>query len=227
MAAAEALVLFDIDGTLIRRAGPHHKLALIDAVRQVTGLETSLERIDTTGQLDQDLIRLMLREAGATDTQIDASMRSIVDLAQLLYRQAQPNLRRRVCPGVRSALRKLQCSRIPMGLVTGNLTAIGWRKMEHCGLLQFFRFGAFAEQAATRAGLVEIAMRQARRAGWLRRDTTVSLVGDHPNDIRAAKLNGVRSIAVATGVVPRTQLATHSPDLLLPDLRCMKLEMFL
>ncbi|MDZ4799810.1 MAG: HAD hydrolase-like protein [Bryobacteraceae bacterium] len=227
MAAADALVLFDIDGTLIRRAGPHHKLALIDAVREVTGLETTLDRVDTTGQLDRDLIRLMLRNAGASDAHIDTAMRSIVRLAQDIYRQARPNLRRRVCPGVRGALRKLHGSRIPMGLVTGNLTAIGWRKMEHCGLLRFFRFGAFAEQAATRAGLVEIAIYQARRAGWLRRETTVSLVGDHPNDIRAAKLNGVRSIAVATGVVPRAQLATHSPDLLLSDLRCMKLEMFL
>jgi phosphoglycolate phosphatase len=227
MQAAEALVLFDIDGTLVRRAGPHHKLALTGAIRQITDLETTFEGLDTSGRLDRDLIRAMMRQAGAPDSQIDAAMPAIVRLAQQLYRESRPDLSRRVCPGVRAALRRLHGSRIPMGLVTGNLTAIGWRKMENCGLHRFFRFGAFAEQAATRAGLVEIALRQARRAGWLQSDTTVTLVGDHPNDIRAAKLNGVRSIAVATGVIPRAQLATHSPDLLLPDLRCMKLEMFL
>ncbi len=225
--AAAALVLFDIDGTLIRRAGPHHKQALIEAVRQVTGYATSLDRIDTSGRLDRDLIRLMLREAGAPEALIDSSMRGVVELAQALYRQGLPDMRRKVCPGVRIALRRLHASRVPMGLVTGNLTAIGWRKMEYSGLSKYFRFAAFAEQASTRAGLVEIAMRQARRAGWLRRETTVSLVGDHPNDISAAKLNGIRAIAVATGVVPRTVLAAHAPDLLLPDLRCMKLEMVL
>src|SRR6202022_214893 len=38
-APAPALVLFDIDGTLIRRAGPHHREVLVDAVRLVTGIE--------------------------------------------------------------------------------------------------------------------------------------------------------------------------------------------
>ena len=42
---APGLVLFDIDGTLIRRAGPHHRQALIDAVRHVTGLETTTDHI--------------------------------------------------------------------------------------------------------------------------------------------------------------------------------------
>lgn len=227
MASAAALVLFDIDGTLIRRAGPHHKQALIAAVREITGLETSLDRIDTSGRLDRDLIRMMMAEVGAAPQLIDDSMSAIVVRAQQIYRSGVPDMRRTVCPGVRTALRRLHASRIPLGLVTGNLTAIGWRKMERAGLLRYFRFGAFAEQAHTRAGLVEIALRQARRAGWLRSDTTVSLVGDHPNDISAAKLNGIRAVAVATGLVPRTVLASHAPDLLLPDLRCMKLEMFL
>ena len=40
---SSALVLFDIDGTLVHRAGPHHKQALVDAVRAVTGLESTTE----------------------------------------------------------------------------------------------------------------------------------------------------------------------------------------
>jgi beta-phosphoglucomutase-like phosphatase (HAD superfamily) len=34
---SRALVLFDIDGTLVRRAGPHHREALVEAVRAPTG----------------------------------------------------------------------------------------------------------------------------------------------------------------------------------------------
>ena len=58
---------------------------------------------------------------------------------------------------------------VPTGLVTGNLTRIGWKKMEHAGLRHYFRFGAFAEQARDRAGLVRMAVRQARREGWIDR----------------------------------------------------------
>lgn len=224
MSGAGAIVLFDIDGTLIRRAGPHHRLALITAIGQTTGRETSFQGIDTSGRLDRDLIRTMLRNAGASPEEIHDCMAETVRLAQRIYTATSVDLRRKVCPGVRIALQRLQLARIPMGLVTGNLTAIGWRKMEAAGLTKYFRFGAFAEQASTRAELVEIALRHARRGGWLGRDTRVSLVGDHPNDICAAKLNGVRSIAVATGVVPRNTLAAHRPDVLLPDLRCLRVE---
>lgn len=45
MNPAPALILFDIDTTLLRRAGPHHRQALVDAVRQVTGRETTTDRI--------------------------------------------------------------------------------------------------------------------------------------------------------------------------------------
>ena len=43
MLPADALVLFDIDGTLIRKAGPHHREALVAAVHRVTGIETTLD----------------------------------------------------------------------------------------------------------------------------------------------------------------------------------------
>jgi phosphoglycolate phosphatase-like HAD superfamily hydrolase len=116
---------------------------------------------------------------------------------------------------------------IPAGLVTGNLTRIGWKKMERAGLKPYLRFGAFAELAADRAGLVRIAVRHARRQGWIDHTSPVALIGDHPNDIRAARANAVRSIAVATGVVPAEELATHDPDILVPDLRALSLEMLL
>lgn len=222
-----AVVLFDIDGTLIRRAGPHHGNALVEAIKAVTGYTTTMERVRTHGMLDCDIVTTMLREAGATQAEIGSAMTPIVAEAQRAYCRMRTDLRRKVCPGVRSVLRNLYTSGIPLGLVTGNLSAIAWKKMEHAGLSQFFRFGAFAEQAHTRAALAGMAIRQARKAGWLGRYTTVSLVGDHANDVYAAKLNGIRSVAVATGAMPRSVLAAYSPDVLLRDLRCLKLEMLL
>ena len=50
------LILFDIDGTLVRRAGPHHRQALVDAVRQVTGVETNTDGIPVHGMLDPDIL---------------------------------------------------------------------------------------------------------------------------------------------------------------------------
>src|SRR5206468_4394529 len=82
---AQALVLFDIDGTLIRRAGPHHRAALVDAVRQVTGLETTTDNIPVHGMLDPDILTRMMGDAGASRAQILRAMPAIIEKAQALY----------------------------------------------------------------------------------------------------------------------------------------------
>jgi phosphoglycolate phosphatase-like HAD superfamily hydrolase len=124
-------------------------------------------------------------------------------------------------------LYKLWRRGIPTGLVTGNLTRIGWKKMERAGLKRYLRFGAFAELAKDRAGLVEIAIRHARRERWIDRNSPIALIGDHPNDIRAARANGVRAVAVGTGVIGVEELMKHSPDILVPDMRSLTLEALL
>lgn len=226
-APAPALVLFDIDGTLVRRAGPHHRQALVDAVRRVTGFDSTTDHIPVQGMLDRDIVRIMLRDAGASHALIRSSMSDIIRRAGLLYARRCPDLQNKVCPGVRRLLHSLQSRRLPTGLVTGNLTRIGWKKLEQAGLRSYFAFGAFAELAADRAGLVRLAVRLARRQGWIGRHSLVTLIGDHENDIRAARANNVRSVAVATGVSPASQLAAEKPDILLADLRSLKLEMLL
>jgi phosphoglycolate phosphatase len=222
MEARNALVLFDIDGTLVRRAGPHHRDALVEAVRRVTGIETSMEGVPVAGMLDPDILTAMMKAAGIRPTRIRTAMPSIIETAERVYLRNCPRLARRVCPGARRALQWLQREGFVLGLVTGNLTRIGWRKMEQAGLRAFFRFGAFGEMAASRAGLARQAIRHARREGWIGRNAAVSLVGDHINDIRAARANGLRAIAVATGVLDGTVLAAEKPDLLLPDLRALR-----
>jgi phosphoglycolate phosphatase-like HAD superfamily hydrolase len=128
---------------------------------------------------------------------------------------------------VRQVLYRLSRRGAVIGLVTGNLSRIGWRKMERAGLRKYFRFGAFAELAKDREGLVRIAIRQARREGWIHRESRIWLVGDHPNDVRAAKANGIRALAVATGLVSIEELRSHGPDVAVPDLRSVAWEMLL
>ena len=224
---APAVVLFDIDGTLLRRAGPHHREALEEAVRRVTGLDSSTEHIPVHGMLDRDILGLMLTGAGASAAAARRAMPAIVEVAQRIYRRTCPNLTRKVCPGARMLLYRLHRRGIPTGLVTGNLTRIGWRKMECAGLRPYLRFGAFAEMARDRAGLARLAIRQAREAGCIGPGTRISLIGDHPNDIQAARANGIQSVAVATGISTAAELAAHSPDLLVPDLRHLQLELLL
>lgn len=227
MDSDQALVLFDIDGTLLRRSGPHHREALVDAVRRITGVETTTEGVPVAGMLDRDILTTMMTQAGMGPRAIRAAIPAVVRRAQWIYARSCPDLQAKVCPGVHAVLRRLNRQGVVTGLVTGNLTRIGWKKLERAGLREYFRFGAFAEQAHDRAGLVRIAIREARRRKWIGRSSPVSLIGDHPNDVRAARANRVRAIAVATGVISYEELAALAPDILLTDLRALNVDLLL
>jgi phosphoglycolate phosphatase-like HAD superfamily hydrolase len=220
-----ALVLFDIDGTLVRRAGPHHREALVHAIHRVTGHKTTTEGIPVQGMLDPDILTRMMLRAGASRDVIRKAMPNLIRAAERHYLRVCPALDTKHCPGVEPLLERLARRRILLGLVTGNLTRIGWRKLERAGLRDYFRFGAFGEMAPTRAGLARLAIRQARGSGWIDGAAPVSLIGDAPADVRAARANRIRIIAVQTGITPPEELRAQVPDFLLSDLRQLRLRM--
>lgn len=220
-----ALVLFDIDGTLVRRAGPHHRQALVHAVRRVAGLDATTDGIPVQGMLDPDIVAVMMRNAGAGQAAIRESMPAIVRAAERYYLRVCPPLAGKLCPGVAPVLDRLTRRGHLLGLVTGNLTRIGWRKLGRAGLREYFQLGAFGEMAGTRAALAGIAIREARGRGWIARGAPISLIGDAPADIGAARRNRIRAIAVQTGVTPAEELAAQRPDFLLRDLRDLRLRM--
>jgi phosphoglycolate phosphatase len=224
---SSALVLFDIDGTLIRRAGPHHREALVEAVRAVTGLDTTTDHIPVHGMLDPDILTRMMGDAGASGREIRHHLPSIIERAQSIYVRSCPDLRKKTCPGVRRLLYGLKRRGVPVGLVTGNLTRIGWKKIRRAELEHYFRFGVFAEMARDRTELARMAIAHARRRGWIDGDARISLIGDAPNDIIAARANGARSVAVHTGISTREELAELQPDLLLEDLRALRVGMLI
>jgi phosphoglycolate phosphatase len=220
-----ALVLFDIDGTLVRRAGPHHRQALVEGIRRVTGLETTTDGIPVQGMLDPDILSVMLRRARAPRALARAAMPEIFRAAERYYLRVCPALHDRHCPAVAETLDRLCRHGMLLALVTGNLARIGWRKLERAGLRDYFRFGAFGEMARTRGALAAIAIREARRRYSIPRQAPVSLIGDAPADILAARQNHIRSIAVRTGISAVEELSSLHPDFLLPNLRHLRLRM--
>ncbi len=224
MTGDRPLVLFDIDGTLVRRSGPQHREALVQAVRAVMGLDTTTEGVPVHGMLDPDILTIMMERGGAPRALIRRAMPEIVARAERIYVRTCPDLRRKTCPGARLVLHRLRARGVLLALVTGNLTRIGWKKLECAGLKEYFRYGAFGEMARDRAGLARLAIRKARERGWIARRSPIALVGDAPADIQAAKANRVKSIAVYTGISTADELAAHGPDLLLQDLRALRMD---
>jgi len=215
---APSLVLFDIDGTLVRRTGPYHRQALVEAVRDLAGIATTTDGIPVHGMLDPDILNLMMKAAGIEPGRATALMPRIIERAQEIYENIAPDLRSCACPGAADILRRLMDMGAVLALVTGNLTRIGWRKLARAGLDGFFRFGAFGEMAPTRGGLARIAIERARREDLIESDSPIALIGDAAQDVRAARENQVLAIAVRTGITPAEELESAGPHFLFDDL---------
>ncbi len=215
---ATSLVLFDIDGTLTRSAGPHHRAALENAVLQVTGLPATTQGIPVHGMLDNVILTLMLRAAGLGEPEAKRLLPEVMDAAQELYQVGVPDLRDKLCPGVPTVLDELTSRGVVLALVTGNLTRIAWHKLSRAGVGHYFRFGAFGEMAPTRGELAKMAVAQARRENLIGPDARISLIGDAASDVQAAHDAGVQAIAVRTGIAPLEEILAAGPDVLLDDL---------
>jgi phosphoglycolate phosphatase-like HAD superfamily hydrolase len=209
------LLLFDIDGTLIRSETPAVLDAFAHAFRTVFAIDELVHRIDTSGMIDRQILAEIARLHGRepAPAEILRACRVIGDYCRDI------SFATTVLPGVPSLLALLGEQGYPLGVLTGNVQDVAWRKLSVPGLRERFRFGAFGDEADRRADLVPIALARAREALGLDfpADRTW-IVGDTPRDIACARANGARVVAVATGHSSAEQLAGHEPDLLLSDL---------
>ncbi len=199
------LLLFDIDGTLLREGATPVGEAMSAALKEVHRVDTRdiRTRIDTSGRTHGEIARAILLDAGISVQRIDALADRVRDrCCELSDRLVGEDLSGAVLPGVRDLLGWLAAQEgVTLGLLTGNYEAIARLKVTRAGLGEFFApgQGAFGSDAEDRTALPAIARRRAGTAGapYAREDTIV--IGDTPRDIACARTDEVRCVAVASG----------------------------
>jgi phosphoglycolate phosphatase-like HAD superfamily hydrolase len=216
------LFLFDIDGTLLRHLPPAHREALRVACRAVCGVTVDRAALGiTAGMTDSAILRRMLRAAGLAEPAIAAALPALCAATADAYDQlVDGELRAYHTPHAAAALDWLAQRGATLGLVTGNIQRIAWRKLGAAGLAAPFHFGAFGDESASRDDLPPLALARAREfAGRDFAPDEVYVVGDTPADIACGQASRLRTIAVATGPEHSfDQLGTCLPDYLLSDL---------
>jgi phosphoglycolate phosphatase-like HAD superfamily hydrolase len=202
--------LFDIDGTLLRSRDRVHMDSLPATVREVMGLEVSLEGVSLAGNTDTSILREACALAGVPADVLEPQMAAILKGMCKNVADRRDQLRPILMPGVEETLRHLADRGATLGVATGNLEMIGWIKVERAGLREWFRFGGFSDHFPIRSELVGHAAKKARELAGAQ--ATVCVVGDTPRDIEAAHANGLPVIAVATGHFSFDELLVHGPE---------------
>lgn len=215
------LVLFDIDGTLLRAGDPAHKAAFVTALQQVYGYPATLDGVPLAGMLDSQIARLALASHGLAASDVDARLVEAAALMGEAYAAAVSVGSRvhHLLPGTVALAEHLRDAGFALGVLTGNVRAVARAKLAAAGIDTLLPIGAYGDTAQERAHLVEMALLDAELhyKTVFPLERTV-LIGDTPRDIEAARAGGVRVVAVATGQSTVEQLAACSPDAVFPDL---------
>jgi phosphoglycolate phosphatase len=211
--ARATIILFDIDGTLIRSGGGG-RIAMQLAFAEVCHRADALDAVDFRGMTDGVIFRLGLAAIGRAS---DARVQERLAVSYLRHLEAAiaeaPGFR--VLPGVGELLENAGAdTNIGLGLGTGNLERGARIKLARPGLNHHFAFGGFGSDHDDRAQVLRIgARRGAKRLGLTPDQCRVMVVGDTPRDVAAARDIGAECIAVETGGHSRLELreagATH------------------
>ena len=213
------LVLFDIDGTLVRTGG-----AGVKAFAKVFETEfkavDGFERLKFAGRTDTGLVREFFSYHHIPAT--PETFQRFYDRYVFWLEHILQHCRCEVCLGVRDFIGGLEALPQPplLGLLTGNFRLGAEIKLRHAGLWELFVTGAFADDHEERDQIAAIArQRGCRILKEDLRDDQVLVIGDTPLDIRCARAIKAKVLATATGGYSVEELESERPDWAVRNLR--------
>jgi len=211
------LILFDIDGTLVR--GTAAKIAFETAMVETYGTAGAVDSYDFSGKTDPQIARELLSAAGLEDAAVEAGLAGLWDryVGELESRIIENPMK--LLPGVADLIAALDAEPdVALGLVTGNIIQGARVKLGSVGLAECFEVGGYGSDHAVRDHLPAIALERAFEAWGVRfPPESAVIVGDTPRDVQCGKHEGTRTVAVATGRIPREQLEATGADAVFDD----------
>lgn len=212
------LVLFDIDGTLIRTGGAGMR-AFERTFQTVFGATGATRGVSFAGRTDTAIVRECLTGLGLPFT--PETTGRFFETYVFWLQEFLHELRGSICPGVERFLAQLAelPARPAVGLLTGNTRLGAEIKLRHFGLWERFACGAFGDDDEDRNRLAAVALdRGERLLGTDLDGNEILVVGDTPLDIACARAVGARALAVATGGFTPDELDQHRPTWTAPTL---------
>lgn len=214
------LLLFDIDGTLIRSNGAG-RLTLAYALEKRFGTAGPLESYNMSGKTDPRIIMDLLTAVGIPAKEIKNSLPAIYELMAEHGQDIFAEKEMTACVGVPELLFQLNAREdVLLGLLTGNAQLTAPLKLAAAGIdpLQF-KVGAYGSDALDRNDLPAIGMFRANQlTGEAFDGSNTIIIGDTPADILCARAGKATAVAVASGWHASHTLAEYRPDHLFENL---------
>ena len=218
------ILLWDIDGTLMRTRSGSFKDYTVPMLEEVFGTAGVLPTMKVSGMTDLQIVGEALKHEGFTHEHIREKVVELRDSYMRAMHKFTTNGDEvfEILPGVREVLQATaNHPRYRSALLTGNIEPAAYLKMKLIGLSEFFDLpGAFGDESHDRRDLPTLAAERIR--SHLKADLAPEqfiVIGDTPNDIDCARHFGARALAVGTGrFYDEAQILECKPDAFLTDL---------
>ena len=201
MQPPSTLVLFDIDGTLVKAWG-RGMIALKRAALEIFGTYGTMDGMSFAGMTDWQILIAALADAGITAEDIAPQIATYNTCLARHVADLLPEGPIEPCPGAPEVVSALAANPdVLIGLVTGNMSEIVHGKLRRAGYdPAAFKVGAFGSEGWERSMLPPLALKRAEElTGAHFAPESVVVVGDTPMDIACAQSIGARTLAVGTG----------------------------
>lgn len=206
------LLLFDLDGTLLKGLGPYES-SLEQAVQETFNKKVKVDLSTFNGLTDRRIVQKILgaNEIIYSNYLIDSCLSKFGEMYQASTNDTK------IIEGVSDALSELTKSN-SLGIVTGNVEKMARKKLSVHNIEGYFPFGAFGNESYDRSDLVTFAMKRALDRGWNGDKSQVYVIGDTPRDVSAALQSGVVPIGVTTGRNTYTELKNEGARFVIDNL---------
>jgi phosphoglycolate phosphatase len=205
------LVLFDIDGTLIRSGGAGVR-AFERTFAEVFGLREATKKLKFAGRTDVSLVREGLTVHGLEAN--EENFRRFFESYPTFLAELLLTTKGAVCEGIHELIHQLEHApeKPALGLLTGNIRRGAELKLRHYQLWHHFRTGAFADDHEDRNCIAAVAQKRGSElAGRTLSGEEIVVIGDTPHDITCGQSIGAKVLAVGTGEFGRAQLLECKP----------------
>lgn len=223
----QKLVLFDLDGTLIRSLRPLDALQRFRySIRDIFGIDIGeitqnyWKEHGFNGRSDRYILWGMLKEYGVSRGKLLDNLGSIGDkFVNYLEKTTGEPLYEAIPDGKKLVDQIIAAEHLSEGLLTGNLIQSAMWKLRACGYPSF-SFGVFGNESDNRDDLSKLALMKAKEYfGHPFSPKEVIIIGDTVNDISCARAIGSPVVIVKTGWdVSHGELEEAKPDLLVDSL---------
>ena len=214
LTSEKRLLLWDIDGTLVRTNRPRSSSPHVNALTKL-GYSVSNHTIELSGSTDYEVIieLLKINKISIKEDKLREVFIEVDKEAQRLDLVSEFNL----FPGVRNMLDKLSALEWSHGILTGNTHNRMISKLLSSNIIQYFlkELMFSCSFGNSRKDICKNALRIIDRGLYQK----IYIVGDTPKDISAARSIGFPVISVASGNYSFSDLSNYDPDLLIRNLK--------